>query len=115
MKGFLLFPTLVTMYPVSFLKVFTEFLKNRFGISEPGGVPFSKQSGHSLSSDSMRDVRIPIKQNKKQCLTLKKKRNYDQTYNHHKKNYHNMVSSQHHCTNLCIYCKLNLQEFQVFQ
>lgn len=47
------------MYPVSRLKVLTELRKNLFGISDPGGVPFSKQSGHSLSSDSSKAVRIP--------------------------------------------------------
>lgn len=51
---------LALVYPVSFLKALTEFLKNRFGISEPGDEPFSLQSGHSLSSDSRRAVRTPI-------------------------------------------------------
>lgn len=45
------------VYPVSFRNAFTEFLRNRFGISDPGDDPFSLQSGHSLSSDSSSAVR----------------------------------------------------------
>lgn len=48
------------MYPVSFLKALTEFLRKRFGMSEPGDDPFSLQSGHSLSSDSSKAVRTPV-------------------------------------------------------